>query len=751
VSNKDTWYCKELKVKIPPVDIIAGFFEDHCFEDITDIIESHPDNVKDYPDDDEGYPDEDYPDEDYPDDEGYPDEDYPDNDEGYSWEKTIRIKYSDINIFSRGLGKALLNNFYATTEVLRAALAKVRVIKGSNKKINFNEIEFRITDIPNYLKTSIRELGQRDIGKLVYLDGLVKSVSEKRSKITIAAFQCLRCGHVTLVEQNSSKLEEPFAGCENETCGKKGPFKLITVDSTFEDFQELQLQESPDLARGTKIRDITVFCYRDLVNQAEPGEKITVTGILETKQISDRNEKTTLYETLIEAVSIQKKYIGFDEYVFSEKDEAEILELSQDPEITDKIVKSIAPSIHGNEIIKEALTLQLFSGVKKELPDKTQLRGNIHVALIGDPGTAKSLLLRKIVKLSHRGVFTSGKMASAAGLTAAAVKDASGTWTLEGGAAVMASGGLLAVDEIGQADPDDISALHEVMEQGTVSLSKAGNVATIRADCAVLAAGNPETGYFNIMKPISEQIKLPPALWSRFDLIFIVQDKPDPKNDRDISDQILQNHLIGAMIQNQKNSKNPKYIDFEVEESKKCIEAPIPEETLRKYIAYARTHVFPVADPEVQQYMQSFYLNIRSLKELEQNSPVPITARSLEALQRLAEARARTRLSDSISIDDVNFAKHLMSESLKQVSFDVETGKLDAGIITSGVSQSQAEKTTWLREILKGKCTEQEAISQMKSRHNVDEEKTVGLIKKLSENGKVYLKTSDGTLRFADP
>jgi replicative DNA helicase Mcm len=160
--------------------------------------------------------------------------------------------------------------------------------------------------------------------------------------------------------------------------------------------------------------------------------------------------------------------MGFDEYVLSEKDEAEILKLSQDPEITDKIVKSIAPSIHGNEIIKEALALQLFSGVKKELPDKTQLRGNIHVALLGDPGTGKSLLLRKASKISPIGVFTSGKMASAAGLTAAAV---------------MASGGLLAVDEIGQAKPEDVSALHEVMEQGTVSLSKAGTVATILALC----------------------------------------------------------------------------------------------------------------------------------------------------------------------------------------------------------------------------------------------------------------------------
>jgi replicative DNA helicase Mcm len=252
------------------------------------------------------------------------------------------------------------------------------------------------------------------------------------------------------------------------------------------------------------------------------------------------------------------------------------------------------------------------------------------------------------------------------------------------------------------------------------------------------------------MEPISEQIKLPPALWSRFDLIFIMQDKPDPKNDKDISGHILRNHQIGAMIQNQKNSKSPTSANFELNESKKDIEAPISEDTLRKYIAYARTYVFPVADHEVQEFMQVFYLNVRSLKELEQNNPVPITARSVEALQRLAEARARMRLSHTISIDDVKFAQHLISESLKQVGFDMETGKLDAGTIDLGISQSQSEKMIWLRDILKSKHTESEAVSLMNSKHKVDEEKTISLIKKLHENGKVYLNASNGTLRLVD-
>jgi replicative DNA helicase Mcm len=324
---------------------------------------------------------------------------------------------------------------------------------------------------------------------------------------------------------------------------------------------------------------------------------------------------------------------------------------------------------------------------------KTVLRGNIHIALIGDPGIAKSQLLRKAIHISPRGVFTSGKTSSAAGLTAAVVKDPfNDGWTLEGGAAVMASGGILAVDEIGQIREEDKSALHEVMEQGTVSIAKAGIVARLQADCGLLAAGNPKTGYFDRNNPFSEQVGLSPALWSRFDLIFIMLDDPDPKTDREISSHILTNHHIGGMIQNKTYSKCSTHTEEEVSRAKMEIEAPISEEMLRKYIAYARVNVYPVTTPEVWKSIQEFYLDIRNMKLVDTRSPVPITARCLEALQRLSEASARMRLSDTVSREDVEFAKKVFIVSLKDVGIDVETGKLDASIVNCGKSQSQAEK-----------------------------------------------------------
>ena len=369
------------------------------------------------------------------------------------------------------------------------------------------------------------------------------------------------------------------------------------------------------------------------------------------------------------------------------------MNLSRDPKIIDKIIQSIVPSIYGYDNVKEAIALQLFSGVRKDLPDGTVLRGNIHIALIGDPGIAKSQLLRKAIRISPRGVLTSGKTSSAAGLTAAVVKDPfNDGWTLEGGAAVMASGGILAVDEIGQIREEDKSALHEVMEQGTVSIAKAGIVSKLQADCGILAAGNPKTGYFDRYTPFSEQVGLSPALWSRFDLIFIMLDDPDSKTDREISSHILMNHRIGGMIQNRTYSKYPSHTEEEVNQVKMEIEAPISEEMLIKYIAYARTNVYPVTPPEVENCIQEFYIDIRNMKVVSPRSPVPITARSLEAMQRLSEACARMRLSNTVSIEDVEFAKRVIVTSLKDVGIDVETGKLDAGIVNCGKSQSQAEK-----------------------------------------------------------
>jgi replicative DNA helicase Mcm len=628
--GKDTWEYSSLGFFAPNQKDLISFLETYCEAEIFDL-------VLDYP-----------------------------------TKKSIYIGFKDVLKYSLGLERAIIFKFDAITAILRLALAKVKMFEGCNKEIEPNDIVFRIRDMPVIYKKLIGELNWKEIGELVCVEGFAKFVTEAQPKMVNAAFKCLRCGHVTFEEQGT-KCEEPYGGCGDETCGKKGPFKLITDDSVFVDFQQIHLQELPDSKESTQTHNITVECSDELTNKVAPGDRITVT--LFVRQITLKDGKSTLFEKLIKAVSIEKPNSSFDDYDFSQEEEEEILKLSKDPDIRDKICRSIAPAIHGYEEVKEALALQLFSGVRKILPDGTTLRGSIHTALIGDPSTAKSQLLRRIVILSPKGIFTSGKTASAAGLTAAVVKDPyKDGWTLEGGAAVMASGGVLAIDEIGQATEEDKSALHEVMEQQTVSISKAGIVATLRATCSILAGGNPKQGYFDRYEPLPAQIEISPALWTRFDLIFTIFDTPNSNYDTAIANHILRNHRIGAMIQNRELLGDSEYSEKDVTQELADLKAPIATEKLQKYIAYARSHIVPVASKEEMELLIEFYTSIRIMKIAGQKAPVPITARALEAGLRLAEASAKMRLSNTICKEDIEFAKKLIFTGCLKTLLDCTFG-----------------------------------------------------------------------------
>jgi len=695
--SNDTWECSELEFKIPELSRLTYFLETYCEEEIIELISKYPNK------------------------------------------KSVYIKLTDVLRFSSGLEQAVINHFDSIVPILKEAFANVSCAKHSNQVIAKDDIEFHIYDVPAIYRKSIRELNKNDISKLVCVDGFAKSVTDTKPKIIKAAFQCLRCGHITVVEQNNGlKYEEPFAGCENETCGKKGPYTLIEDDSRFEDFQRIQLQESPDSAKGTKTYDILVECCNELTRIVEPGDRIAVTGILRIRQIEGKDGKSTLFQKIIEPLAIEKQDIGFEDFVLTQSDEEEILELSKDPEIQNNICRSIAPSIYGYEEEKAGIALLLFSGIRKEIPDGTRRRGNINIALIGDPGVAKSELIECSADISPRGIFTSGKNVSSAGLTAAVVQDPLNKgWTLEGGAAVMASGGVLAIDEIGQAREEDKSALHQVMEQGRVSVSKAGIIATLRADCSVLAAGNPKDGYFDRYESIPKQVGIPPALWSRFDLIFIIFDEPNPNYDSAISDHILRTHLLGGMIQNRKHTNNSEILEEMIKQESKGIEAPISKEMLKKYISYARTRVFPISTPEAMEHIKDFYLNIRKIK-LNQSSPVPITVRSLEAVQRLAEASARMRLSNEITQQDAEFAVKLILRSLRDVGLD-ENGVLDANLLNGQQSLSQRDKIRWIKGYLKEDRTEKDVLDLMEIGHKVRKEQTEGLIKKLIEKNEIGL------------
>jgi len=381
----------------------------------------------------------------------------------YPDERSLLVKFSDLDKYDPEFAEELLENPDQILEAAGAALLEIDL----PLDVYLDRAHVRIVELPRHYKT--RELRSDHIGKLIAIDGLVRTATEVRPKIVSAAFQCQRCGYTFFREQTGTKFEDSGLKCENPACDRGGPFKLILSKSKFVDAQKIRVQESPeDLRGGEQPQTLDVELEDDLAGQIFPGDRVIVNGILKSYQRSSPQAgKSTYFDLFHKGVSIEMTEQEFEEIEISPEDEKIILQMSKDPEIYAKVRGSIAPSIFGYEDVKEALALQLVSGFEKKLPDGARIRGDIHILLVGDPGIAKSQLLRYMTKISPRGIYTSGKSTTSAGLTATAVKDelGDGRWTIEAGALVLADRGIAAVDELDKMDNEDKSALHEAMEQ----------------------------------------------------------------------------------------------------------------------------------------------------------------------------------------------------------------------------------------------------------------------------------------------
>ncbi|MDZ7702317.1 MAG: LAGLIDADG family homing endonuclease [Halobacteriales archaeon] len=357
-----------------------------------------------------------------------------------------------------------------------------------------------------------------------------------------------------------------------------------------------------------------------------------------------------------------------------------------------------------------------------------------------------SQLLQYIRNIAPRSVYTSGKGSSSAGLTAAAVKDDFGDgqqWSLEAGALVLADMGIAAVDELDKMRPEDRSAMHQALEQQEISISKAGINATLKARCALLGAANPKYGRFDQYEPIAEQIDLEPALISRFDLIFTVTDAPDEERDGELADHILRTNYAGELQTQMDQLASPTVTDEDVAGAAETVVPPIEPELFRKYVAYAKRNVFPSMTDEARQAIRDFYVNLRA-RGTGEDSPVPITARKLEALVRLAEASARVRLSDTVEIEDAERVIGIVRGSLKDIGVDPETGQFDADVIETGTSKTQRDRIKSIRALIKeieGEYDEGAPVEEVLSRAaeaGIDESKVEHEIEKLRQRGEVY-------------
>jgi len=583
----------------------------------------------------------------------------------------IYLDFMKLTEFSNLLSDEILASPEETLGLIELAIEESGLIKN---------VRVRLLNLPGSQEIKVRDLRSRHLNELIVIEGIIRQSSDVRPQVINAKFECPSCGTVISVLQIEKKFREP-SRC---SCGRRGGFKMLSKEMV--DTQRLVVEESPEsLSGGEQPKRINVFVKEDLVEpkmeeKTTPGSRIKVIGVLKEVPVPlQSGGLSTRFELAVEVNNLIPLEETFEELDISEEDEKQILELSKDSEIFNKFSRSISPSVWGYDEIKKSLVLQLFSGVRKIHTDGQKSRGDIHILLIGDPGVAKSVILGFMAEISPKGRYVVGKSASGAGLTATVVRDEYlRGWSLEAGAMVLSNKGLVCIDELEKMDPQDRSSMHEAMEQQTITISKANVQATLRAETSVLAAANPKFGRFDPYQSVAQQIDLPPTLLNRFDVIFTLRDIPDKEKDRQIATHVLQEHT---------------------REGKEMI---IPRDLFRKYVAYAKQKVKPVITREAAEEIERFYVDLRNRPVSSETAlrPIPISARQLQALIRMAEASAKLRLSEEVSTEDAKRAIELMKYYLMQVGYDYESNTFDIDKIYTGMTTSKRSKVLVVRETI---------------------------------------------------
>lgn len=586
----------------------------------------------------------------------------------------VNAESLDVSYNHLSSSKAILALFLASspTEMLKifdiVAMEATELHYPNYSQIH-QEIHVRISNFPNHL--TLRELREKNLNQLVRISGVVTRRTGVFPQLKYVKFDCLKCGVVLgpFIQDSNAEVKVNF--CTN--CHAKGPFKLNSEKTLYRNYQRITLQEAPGTVPAGRLpRHREVILLSDLVDIAKPGEEVDIVGIYKNNYDGRLNAKNgfPVFATVIEANSIKRKETSSvfnsdtGQSAWVEEDEREFRRLSRERGIIDKIIASMAPSIYGHRDIKTAIACSLFGGVAKDVNGKHSIRGDINVLLLGDPGTAKSQILKYAEKTANRAVFATGQGASAVGLTASVRRDPiTREWTLEGGALVLADKGTCLIDEFDKMNDQDRTSIHEAMEQQSISVSKAGIVTSLQARCSIIAAANPTGGRYNSTLPLSQNVNLTEPILSRFDILCVVRDIVNPELDERLASFVLDSHMRShpsnvddIFDEDQETNEQQTRRDriSKVTRQKESEISPISQELLSKFIAYSRAKVSPKLHQMDMDKVARVYADLR--RESITTGSFPITVRHLESIIRIAEAFARMRLSDFVSQSDLNRA-----------------------------------------------------------------------------------------------